>query len=62
MFILVKGASYIKPSILYIIKRNIFANRAAMSTNSDTIKRDHQEIKEYADNIRMATDDDSKTR
>jgi hemerythrin superfamily protein len=62
MFILAKCASYIKPSTLYIIKRNIFANRAAMSTISDTIKRDHQEIKEYADNIRTATDDDSKTR
>jgi len=33
-----------------------------MSTISDTIKKDHQEIKEYAENIRTATDDDSKTR
>jgi len=33
-----------------------------MSTISDAIKKDHQEIKEYAENIRKATDDDSKTR
>ncbi|PVH71633.1 hypothetical protein DL98DRAFT_577271 [Cadophora sp. DSE1049] len=33
-----------------------------MSTISDAIKKDHQEIKEYAENIRTATDDDSKTR
>ncbi|KAH7357114.1 hemerythrin HHE cation binding domain-containing protein [Rhexocercosporidium sp. MPI-PUGE-AT-0058] len=33
-----------------------------MSTISDAIKEDHQAIKEYAENIRTATDDDSKTR
>ena len=33
-----------------------------MSSISDAIKKDHQEIKEYAENIRTATDDDSKTR
>ncbi|KAH8588031.1 hemerythrin HHE cation binding domain-containing protein [Bisporella sp. PMI_857] len=33
-----------------------------MSTISDAIKKDHQEIKEYAENIRTATDNDSKTR
>ncbi|KAG0647677.1 putative hemerythrin [Hyphodiscus hymeniophilus] len=35
---------------------------AAMSTISAAITKDHQEIKEYANNIRQATDDDSKTR
>ncbi|TVY46738.1 putative hemerythrin-like protein [Lachnellula occidentalis] len=43
-------------------KHNTFISRAAISTISDVIKKDHQEIKEYADNIRTATDDDSKTR
>ncbi|PMD22457.1 hypothetical protein NA56DRAFT_570169 [Hyaloscypha hepaticicola] len=33
-----------------------------MSTISEAIKKDHQEIKEYANNIRAATDDDTKTR
>ncbi|PVH69567.1 hypothetical protein DL98DRAFT_661618 [Cadophora sp. DSE1049] len=33
-----------------------------MSTISDAIKKDHQEIKECAENIRKAADDDSKTR
>ena len=33
-----------------------------MSTISDVIKKDHQEIKKYAENIRTATDDDSRTR
>jgi hypothetical protein len=41
---------------------NAFATRAAMSTISEAIKKDHQEIKEYANNIRAATDDDTKTR
>jgi len=35
---------------------------AATPTISDAIKRDHTEIKEYAENIRKATDVDSKTR
>jgi len=33
-----------------------------MSTISDAIKKDHEEIKEFANNIRTATDDDSKVR
>ncbi|KAH7398028.1 hemerythrin HHE cation binding domain-containing protein [Cadophora sp. MPI-SDFR-AT-0126] len=33
-----------------------------MSTITDAIKNDHREIKEYAENIRKATDNDSKTR
>ena len=33
-----------------------------MSTISDAIKKDHEEINEYANNIRVAADDDSKTR
>ena len=33
-----------------------------MSTISSAIKKDHQEIQEYANNILTATDDDSKTR
>jgi len=33
-----------------------------MSTISDAIKKDHQEIIEYAENIRTAKDNDSKTR
>jgi len=33
-----------------------------MSTISDAIKKDHQEIKDYAENIRTAADNDAKTR
>jgi hemerythrin superfamily protein len=33
-----------------------------MSTISDAIKKDHREINEYADNIRQAQDDDTRTR
>jgi hemerythrin superfamily protein len=47
---------------IHLFKPNTFATRAAMSTISEAIKKDHQEIKEYANNIRAATDDDTKTR
>jgi hypothetical protein len=47
---------------IHLFKPNAFATRAAMSTISEAIKKDHQEIKEYANNIRAATDDDTKTR
>lgn len=33
-----------------------------MSTISETIKRDHQAIRECADNIRSAKDEDSKAK
>lgn len=33
-----------------------------MSTISDAIKKDHAEIKDYADKIRTATDDDTRVR
>lgn len=33
-----------------------------MSTVSETIKHDHQELDEYYNNILAATDDDTKTR
>jgi hemerythrin superfamily protein len=33
-----------------------------MSTISDAIKKDHQEINEYAKNIRAAADEDAKVR
>jgi len=56
-----------RPSTLSAIhpfkfKHNTFRSCAAISTISDAIKKDHQEIKAYADNIHTATDDDSKTR
>jgi len=66
MSFLIKAA---RPSTLSAIhhpfkfKHNTFRlSCAAISTISDAIKKDHQEIKAYADNIRTATDDDSKTR
>jgi len=36
--------------------------RRTISTISDAIKKDHEEINECANNIRAATDDDSKAR
>jgi hemerythrin superfamily protein len=63
MFTIAKTAAcFTRPSSIYIFKQNTLTTRAAMSTISDAIKKDHQEINEYADNIRGATDDDSKTR
>jgi len=53
-----------RPAI-HLLKHNTprsYAATAAMSTISEAIKKDHQEIREYAENIRTATDDDSKTR
>jgi len=62
MFYPTKAARLSKRSAIHIFKHSTFRSCAAMSTISDTIKKDHQEIKEYAENIRTATDDDSKTR
>src|ERR1700710_74609 len=62
MFFVAKSARLSKRSAIYISKQNTSTSRAAMSTISAAIKKDHQEIKEYANNIRGATDDDSKTR
>jgi hemerythrin superfamily protein len=62
MSFLTKAARPSKRSAIHIFKHNTFRSCAAMSTISDAIKKDHQEIKEYAENIRTATDDDSKTR
>ncbi|KAH6664305.1 hypothetical protein B0J14DRAFT_608241 [Halenospora varia] len=61
MSFLTKAARPSKRSAIHIFKHNTFRSCAAMSTISDAIKKDHQEIKEYAENIRTATDDDSKT-
>ncbi|TVY83687.1 putative hemerythrin-like protein [Lachnellula suecica] len=49
---------------LHLFKPTTIRSLAAMSmsTISDAIKKDHQEIKTYAENIRTATDDDSKVR
>jgi hemerythrin superfamily protein len=62
MSFLTKAARPSKRSATHIFKHNTLRSCAAMSTISDAIKKDHQEIKEYAENIRKATDDDSKTR
>jgi hemerythrin superfamily protein len=62
MSFVAKSARLSKRSAIYISKQNTSTSRAAMSTISAAIKKDHQEIKEYANNIRGATDDDSKTR
>lgn len=54
-----------RPSVRSAIrgfKAHDFTSRAALSTISEAIKKDHQEIKDYANNIRTATDDDTKTR
>jgi len=51
-----------KRSAIHIVRQLTFTSRAAaMSTISDTIKKDHEEIKKYANNIRAATDDVTKT-
>jgi len=62
MSFLIKAAHPLTRSAIHIFKRNDFTLRAAMSTISDAIKKDHEDIKEYANNIRAATDDDTKTR
>jgi len=53
---------FTKLSSINTVRRNIFTSRAAMSTISDAIKKDHQEINDYAKNIREAADNDSKVR
>jgi len=62
MSIFTRAIACSKRPAIYTIRRNILATRATISTISDAIKKDHEEIKEYADNIRAATDDDLKTR
>jgi len=62
MSFLTKAARPSKPCAIHIFKHNTFRSCAAMSTISDAIKKDHQEIKEYAENIRTATDNGSKIR
>jgi hypothetical protein len=58
-------AKAIRPCLrpeINIVKQNHFISRAALSTISDAIKKDHEEIREYAFNIRSAKDDDAKRR
>lgn len=62
MSILLKAATFSKQPLFYQVRRGIPATRFAMSTISDAIKKDHREINEYADNIRQAQDDDTRTR
>jgi hypothetical protein len=47
---------------IHRLTRTFFTTRPAMSSISDAIKKDHAELKEYADNIRNATDDETKVR
>jgi hypothetical protein len=61
MSILIKTVRLAKPSSTNIARRNL-TSRALMSTISDAIKKDHQEINEYAKNIRAAADEDAKVR
>lgn len=49
-------------SAIHLFKQSNLELCAFMSTISDVIKKDHEEIKEYANNIRNATDDDTKTQ
>jgi len=62
MSLLSKTAWPAKRSAIHSLKQSTFKTCAAMSTISEAIKKDHEEIKEYAQNIRTATDNDSKTR
>jgi len=62
MSVLNRLPRFVKPLSINTLRRNNFSARVAMSTISDAIKKDHQEILEYAKNIREATDDDTKTR
>lgn len=62
MSIFTKAAPRLQQSTAFSIRRNLLTTRAAMSTISDAIKKDHAEIKEYAENIRKATDDDTRAR
>lgn len=62
MSFLAKAARPSIRSAIHIFKEINFTSCAAMSTISEAIKKDHEEIKEYANNIRAATDDDTKTR
>jgi hypothetical protein len=62
MSFLARASRPAQRTAIHLFKPNAFATRAAMSTISEAIKKDHQEIKEYANNIRAATDDDTKTR
>jgi len=62
MSLLTKALLPSQRSATSVFKRNAFRSCATMSTISDAIKKDHQEIKDYAENIRTAVDNDSKTR
>ncbi|KAF7942631.1 uncharacterized protein EAE97_006085 [Botrytis byssoidea] len=48
--------------ILSSIKRQSITTRATMTTITDAILKDHAEIRQYADEIRQATDDDTRAR
>jgi len=62
MSILAKAVRLTRPTSINAVRRNILTSRASLSTISDAIKKDHQEINEYANNIREAADDDSRVR
>jgi len=62
MFFVTKARHPSELLVNHIFKYKAVKFYATMSTISDAIMKDHQEIKEYAENIRTATDDDSKTR
>ncbi|PQE19394.1 HHE domain-containing protein [Rutstroemia sp. NJR-2017a BBW] len=62
MSILFKAATFSRQPLFHQVRRGIPATRFAMSTISDAIKQDHREINQYADNIRQAQDDDTRTR
>ncbi|KAJ8063134.1 hypothetical protein OCU04_008377 [Sclerotinia nivalis] len=56
------GSSARSSIIISSIKRNSIVTRATMTTITDAILKDHQEIREYADKVRQATDDDTRAR
>jgi hemerythrin superfamily protein len=62
MSILMKVPFSARQPAIHTFRRTFFTTRPAMSSISDVIKKDHAELKEYADNIRNAKDDDTKVR
>ncbi|EHL00325.1 hypothetical protein GLAREA_03270 [Glarea lozoyensis ATCC 20868] len=62
MSILMKIPFSARQPAIHTLKRTFFTTRPAMSRISEVIKKDHAELKEYADNIRNARDDETKVR
>ena len=62
MLFLIKAAYPSTRSVIFAFKQSKITSCAPMSTISDAIKKDHEEIKEYANKIRVATNDDAKAR